>query len=186
MKRNTTRVETGIPLRDSLVGYLSQFCSCDDYLGNSRDAEGRLLGKNGQYCGSLLNGVWEVDTQVVAFCNQAKAFSDAVHAKMPSGVAECTCGDMLRGRTEACGIAKTGETTVDEQARKALMTLGQTQCLPQMPVGPYLGKCNCKDALAGAAVCGSVTSQLLAFCENPTAMSIAVGVEDGRIARRVK
>jgi 5'-nucleotidase / UDP-sugar diphosphatase len=186
LKRNTTRVETGIPLRDSLVGYLAQFCNCDDYLGSSRDADGRLLGKNGQYCGSLLNGVWEIDTQVVAYCNQAKAFSDSVKTKMPSGAGECTCGDMLRGRTVTCGIPLTGQATVDEQARKALQALGQQQCVPQMPAGPNLGKCTCKDALAGAAVCGSVTSQILAFCENPTAMSIAVGVEDGRIARRVK
>lgn len=181
LKRNTTRIETGIPLRDSLVGYLSSFCNCDDYLAGNTDGEGRLIGKNGQFCGSLLNGVWEVDSQVVAFCNQAKAFSDSVKA----AAGPCTCGDALRGRLEACGYVPTGVPAVDDGYRQALQQLGQ-QCLPQMPAGPYLGKCTCKEALAGSAVCGSVTPQILAFCENPTAMSIAVGVEDGRISRRVK
>lgn len=181
LKRNTTRIETGIPLRDSLVGYLSQFCNCNDYLGDKRDGEGRLLGANGQYCGSLINGTWVVDDQVVAYCNQAKAFSDAV--KQPK--AQCTCGDLLRGRMTACGFPPTGEPSVDDLARKTLQQLGQ-ECLPSMPAGPWLGKCTCKEALAGSAICGSVTPQILAFCENPTAMSISVGIEDGRIARRVK
>jgi 5'-nucleotidase / UDP-sugar diphosphatase len=185
LKRNTTRIETNIPLRDSLVGYLAGFCNCDDYLGGSLDSEGRLVGKNGQFCGSLLDGVWQVDSQVVAFCTQARAFSDAVKTEVATPVGKCTCGDLLRGRMEPCGFTPSGVPEVDNAYRTTMQQLGQT-CLPQMPVGPYLGKCTCKEALAGSATCGSVTAQILAFCENPTAMSIAVGVEDGRISRRVK
>jgi hypothetical protein len=55
-----------------------------------------------------------------------------------------------------------------------------------MPQGPSLGRCTCRDALNRDPICGYVTPQLQAFCEQPTAMSIAVGVEDGRIGRRVK
>ena len=61
----------------------------------------------------------------------------------------------------------------------------QAQC--QVPAGPFTGRCNCRDVLAGTnPVCGTVTPQLRSFCENPTAMSIADAVEDGRIGRRVK
>ena len=34
--------------------------------------------------------------------------------------------------------------------------------------------------------CGTVSTQLLTFCKNPTATAIAVGIEDGRIGQRVK
>jgi hypothetical protein len=203
LKRNTTRIETGIPLRDSLVGYLSQFCNCNDYLAGKTDSDGNVIGSNGQFCGSLINGTWTIDSQVVAFCNQAKTFADSVNTKKKTGGAglgECSCGDLLRGRLDACGYPPTGSAAVDDLARHTLHEIGQ-ECIATMPDGPALGKCSCKEALQGDVLqiptdggapvtipspCGSVTPQILAFCENPTAMSIAVGVEDGRIARRVK
>ena len=52
--------------------------------------------------------------------------------------------------------------------------------------GPYIGSCTCREALAGSPNCGTVTSQLRNLCVNPTSIAIAVGVEDGRIGRRVK
>jgi len=56
-----------------------------------------------------------------------------------------------------------------------------------VPSGPYTGRCGCRDALAGTnPTCGSLTSQLRNFCENPTSMAIANAIEDGRIGRRVK
>ena len=180
LKRNTTRIETGIPLRDSLVSYLSQFCTCADYLAGAKDSGGRAVGKNGQFCGSLQDGVWQVDPQVVAFCDLAQKFEDALRAKTPNGL-PCTCGDALRGRAEACGQAG-----LPPEVTVPLLKAAADQCVVGMPAGPNLGRCGCRDALHGDAVCGHVTPQLQAFCENPTAMSIAVGVEDGRIQRRVK
>ena len=59
-------------------------------------------------------------------------------------------------------------------------------CLIKVPQGPYLGKCYCRDALNDDPLCGNVTSQLRSFCLNPSALSVAVGTEDGRIGRRVK
>ncbi|MBS1148564.1 MAG: nutA [Myxococcaceae bacterium] len=164
LKRNTTRFETGIPLRDSLIGYLQSFCSCDDILADARDAQGNVIGKNKQLCGSLENGKWTVAPQEQSFCKGA----DDYKKKLDEDNAGCRCVDVFR-KTAAC----------DAPEKLAA-------CLASVPPGPALGKCTCRDALAADPLCGNVTSQIRSFCENPTALSIAVGTEDGRIARRVK
>ncbi len=166
LKRNTSRIETGISLRDSLVGYMESFCTCDDLLADRRDEHGNVIGAKGQQCGSLLNGQWAVDPQVMAFCQQTAAFK----ATLDEPVGACTCRDALRG-SNACGD----------------LAGAQQACLGKLAPGPFLGRCNCKDALSGnVARCGNVTAQVKTFCENPTSIAIAVGVEDGRIQRRVK
>jgi 2',3'-cyclic-nucleotide 2'-phosphodiesterase (5'-nucleotidase family) len=166
LKRNTTRIETGISLRDSLMGYMQGFCTCEDILAN-RTEGGNVVGKNGQLCGNLLEGQWVIDDQARAFCTVASAFKDQLDA--PSG--PCTCRDILNGNASACGAIS------DEM---------KSGCVASLPAGPSLGRCTCREALAGDASCGHVTPQLKTFCENPTSIAIAVGVEDGRIQRRVK
>jgi 2',3'-cyclic-nucleotide 2'-phosphodiesterase (5'-nucleotidase family) len=166
LKRNTTRIETGISLRDSLIGYMQGFCDCDDILA------GRETSKTGHRCGNLINGRWVVDDQVVGFCRAAKDFQDALNRQVGS----CSCKDLLgypADASERCGVP--GLTAASIQA----------QC--QVPAGPYTGRCNCRDVLAGTnPVCGTVTPQLRNFCSAPTSMGIADAVEDGRIGRRVK
>jgi hypothetical protein len=166
LKRNTTRLETGIPLRDSLIGYLEAFCTCDDLNADKRDGAGNVIGKNGQLCGNLIGGAWTVDPQEANFCQTAKAYQEALRAF--DATTHCTCVDTFR-RTGAC-------TTPDDVKR----------CVATLPAGPALGKCACRDALAGDPLCGNVTSQVRSYCENPTGLAVALGVEDGRIARRVK
>jgi len=165
LKRNTTRIETGIPLRDSLIGYLEASCNCDDLLADKRDSLGNLIGKNQQLCGNLLGGKWVVDPLELTSCQAAKTYQDALRAEDSRG---CTCVDVFR-HTGSC-------TSADDV----------TACKVSVPAGPALGKCTCRDALSGESACGSVTTQIRSYCENPTALAIALGVEDGRIGRRVK
>lgn len=140
LKRNTTRIETGISLRDSLVGYMKDFCTCEDINA------GRTTSATGEPCGNLIEGKRVVDDQTLAFCASAREFQTAV---------------------EACG----------ENDPKTC----------ELPAGPNTGRCTCRDALQGRTdICGFVTSQLKTFCENPTRSAVIVGVEDGRIGRRVK
>ncbi len=164
LKRNTTRFETGIPLRDSLIGYLQSFCTCDDILKGEKDTFGNVIGKNKQLCGSLEAGVWAVAPQELAFCQAADAYQKKLNADNDG----CRCVDVFR---------KTANCTSDEKL---------AACLQSVPAGPALGKCYCRDALTSNPLCGSVTSQIRSFCENPTALAIAAGTEDGRIGRRVK
>ncbi|HLL55291.1 MAG TPA: bifunctional UDP-sugar hydrolase/5'-nucleotidase, partial [Myxococcaceae bacterium] len=62
LKRNTTRVETGIALRDSLIGYMQGFCNCDDINA------GRETSSTGARCGQLVAGKWVVDDGLKSFC----------------------------------------------------------------------------------------------------------------------
>jgi len=162
LKRNTTRIETGISLRDSLIGYMQGFCTCDDINA------GNETSKTGERCGTLINGQWVVDEQTRGFCQSAQAFKDALNKQVGS----CTCLSTL-GKEDApdrCGVTA-------EQIRETCT----------LPAGPFTGRCSCRDALAGTnPVCGTTTPQLRSFCENPTAMPIANALEDGRIGRRVK
>lgn len=171
LKRNTTRVETGIPLRDSLIGYMQNFCTCEEVLKGDKDPFGNVIGKDGKLCGNrdpLMPSRWLVDDQTVNFCNSAKDFHARLVEVAPG--ATCHCADIFRG-AEACGLA------LDQQKQ---------DCLAKLPEGPPLGRCGCRDALAGKPECGNVPTATRTFCENPARMPIAVGVEDGRIARRIK
>lgn len=183
LKRNTTRIETGIPLRDSLIGYLQNFCNCDDLLAGNTDAKGNAVSKSGaKLCGHLIDGVWQVSRETLAYCRSAQQFQQALEA--PLGA--CSCREVLRGNAEACGVVGTADVVHD------LMAQAKAECVNKLSTdgagsgGPVLGKCQCLEALSNEPVCGHVTSQLRAFCENPMQFSIATGVEDGRIERRVK
>lgn len=167
LKRNTTRVETGIPLRDSLIGYLQGFCNCTDLLAGARDALGNLVGSQGQICGELVDGKWTVATQEVAYCMNANAFSTALN----DASTDCSCAQAFRGNGTGCAAGLAGRVA---------------QCLSSLPPGPHLGKCGCRDTLAGIPGCGALTLQTRALCENPMPFAIASGLEDGRIGRRAQ
>jgi hypothetical protein len=92
--------------------------------------------------------------------------------------AECTCRDVLADNFAKCGLS-----AFSNEMRAA--------CNRFVPSGPSLGKCSCRDALtidpfSHVSNCGYVTTQTRNFCQNPTGLAIAVGVEDGRIGRKVK
>ncbi len=172
LKRNTTRLETGISLRDSLVGYMEGLCTCDDVLAGRKDAQGNIVGAREQPCGGRVGDHWEVDDQVKSFCAGTAAFADMLARKVQS----CTCKEVLAGRVAGCGFTQLTPEIL-------------AQCTELQ--GPSLGRCSCLDALqtrdGNPTRCGaSVTQQLRQFCEAPTSMAIAVGYEDGRIGRRVK
>lgn len=171
LKRNTTRVETGIPLRDSLIGYMQNFCSCEEVLAGNVDTAGNVIGKKGQPCGNrdpASPSHWVIDTQEMSFCQQSLTFRDALYEKRGS----CNCYDVFRKDATACQ----GEVLADQL----------NSCASILPDGPALGRCNCRQALAGDPVCGNVTRAVRNLCENPTLFPIAIGTEDGRISRRVK
>lgn len=165
LKRNTTRIETGISLRDSLIGYMQGFCTCDDINA------GKTQSATGEYCGTLVKGQWVVDDQIKSFCRQAQEFKDALNRE----VGDCRCSDLLastENAAERCGVPD--------------LTLDTIKNTCNVPTGPYTGRCTCREVLEGATACGVVTSQLRAFCENPTSAAVANAAEDNRIGRRVK
>ncbi len=171
LKRNTTRVETGIPLRDSLIGYMQNFCTCKEVQRNTLDDFGNVVGDQGQPCGtrdSVTPSRWVIDDQETGFCVAANDFLTQLDADRGG----CSCREAFR-RNPACGDGP----SLDAQV---------ATCVAALPAGPALGRCSCRDALAGNATCGTVTRQVRNYCENPTALPIAIGTEDGRIARRVK
>ncbi len=171
LKRNTTRVETGIPLRDSLIGYMQNFCSCDDLLGEQRDAAGNSIGRNGQPCGfrdTQDNAKWIVPAEEISYCEQTRAFTEQLRSQDDG----CSCADVFRGNTEACSSGDLSEL--------------KSACLKDLPPGPTVGRCSCRDALAAEARCGNVTRPVRNFCENPMGIPVAIGREDGRIVRKVK
>ena len=165
LKRNTTRQETGISLRDSLIGYMQGFCTCDDINA------GRTTSTSGEHCGALRDGKWVVDEQLRNVCRQAQEFQDTLARE----VGECTCLELLKSSANAA-----------ERCQVAGLTPEIIQATCNVPQGPYAGRCYCREVISGAQECGSVTGQLKSFCENPVKMPIANASEDGRIGRKVK
>ncbi len=172
LKRNTTRIETGIPLRDSVVGYMQNFCSCDEILAANTDAAGNILGAKGQPCGNrdpLVPSRWVVEAQELSFCAQSAVFRDSLYETRGA----CSCYDVFRKDAATC------QNGGDFTAQLA-------DCAAVLPAGPTLGRCTCRQALLGDPLCGNVTRAVRNFCENPTKLPVAVGTDDGRIQRRVK
>ncbi len=169
LKRNTTRVETGIPLRDSLVGYLADYCTCEDLEAGKTDASGNRIGSKNQLCGVRVGNKFVVEEQVFEFCRDAAQFSDKLNVDLGG----CTCAAAFRRDAARCTIG----APMEDQVKI---------CQADLPAGPNLGKCGCRDALAGDPACGTLTRQVRDFCENPLRMPITFGFEDGRITRRVK
>jgi 2',3'-cyclic-nucleotide 2'-phosphodiesterase (5'-nucleotidase family) len=190
LKRNTTRQETGISLRDSLIGYMQSACTCDDMLA------GRKTSSTGQHCGTLVDGERKVDEATLNFCTQTRAYENVLALRdAPQRCGEpsltlakirttCTKPDAKVG---TCACSEFTGVPINVIERCPNVPLGEmlTKCAA-VPPGPYTGRCNCREALKGAQECGSVTRQLKSFCEKPTAMPIANAVEDGRIGRKVK
>lgn len=160
LQRNTTRQETGISLRDTIVGYMQGFCSCDDINA------GRQVSKTGIPCAQTVNGVTQVDPGIASFCQQAGGYTANLAVKAGS----CTCLQVIEG-DPACG-----------QIDAAVKASCEAAATP-----PSLGRCSCYDALdPTSTACGYVTQEVKNFCEHPTGLAIAAATSDGRIGERVK
>jgi hypothetical protein len=175
LKRNTTRIETGIALRDSLIGFMQNFCNCQDLLNDTKDNNGFTVGKNGQLCGQIVDGKPTVDPQAIAYCRNTERFEAALYADLGNG---CTCQQIFREKLASCPDVNLDEARTACYQKLSAEEGGRT--------GPALGKCSCLDALAQNPLCGHVTSQVRAFCETPLSMAVAEGIEDGRIKRKIK
>ncbi len=172
LKRNTTRIETGIALRDSLVGFMQNYCNCDEILKKRTDSAGNVLGDKGQPCGSRDPkdpSHWVIDPLEIGHCEEAAKFRDELQVSRE----QCSCFDVFRKNAVACPLP--GDFT-------ALTA----QCNEVLPPGPPLGECNCRQVLAGDTNCGRITRAVRNFCENPTRYPVVQASEDGRIGRRVK
>ncbi|WP_141323238.1 bifunctional UDP-sugar hydrolase/5'-nucleotidase [Myxococcus sp. AB025B] len=208
LKRNTTRQETGISLRDSLIGYMQDFCTCDD-INAGYATRGNKPGA--QSCGNLVNGQWVVNDRLRAACREMQDYKNELDVRVGS----CTCGELLRNGFDPSGCGVDTVTNPD-QARAACISgkqVGTCTCgdlaargynpagcnIPDVDTpeeaqaacavspGPFTGRCDCREIISGSnPVCGTVTQQLRNFCDNPTAMPIADAVDDGRIGRRVE
>jgi len=204
LKRNTSRVETGVSLRDGLVEYMVGQCTCDDInAGNQFSTVGLPCGtvlnydSNGTPVGYPDGGSGRsVDPVVSGYCSGAAQFETWLQKSFQSAdvqqadamrTGSCTC-DVLSANAAAANdggevvpLADGGVDPCDDPA--TLPALGRLCSAPALNAG----KCNCLDVLVkNEFACGHITPELESFCSRPTIMPIVVGVEDGRIEARVK
>jgi 2',3'-cyclic-nucleotide 2'-phosphodiesterase (5'-nucleotidase family) len=126
LKRNTTRQETGISLRDSLIGYMQGFCTCEDI------NQGRTTSKTGQQCGTLHDGKWVVDDELRNFCGKAKDFEDLLALK----AGDCTCRQLLNAPTD-----------LPQLCNKPDLTMGEIRTTCGKNPKDKVGTCECRDVL---------------------------------------
>ena len=80
LKRNTTKIDTGIAMRDALTEYLTRFPTCNDLLAADPNV---------------------VDAFSLAFCRDNEAEENQRDILVQGS---CTCGDVIDGRTERCEV----------------------------------------------------------------------------------
>ena len=109
LKRNTTRLDTGVSLRDALIQFMrSSYCTCDELLDGGdvvRRCPNNVIEENGERI---------VDPLAIAHCRNAQAFEDLLDDPEADLLAEgaprvfagkCGCNDIL---------ARTGDREEDE------------------------------------------------------------------------
>ncbi len=178
LKRNTTRIETGISLRDSLIDYLRGLCTCEDILGistqNKDVPDDKKRSETGFMCATgIEDNKRVIDPIVMAWCRQANTF-DTLYRKWLADKSyllpnlnsdQCTCEKALAADPSCKSV---------DQDMLDYCSLS-------------VGKCTCAQVMAGdEKTCGHVTPELKNFCSSPLRIPIAIGEEDGRIGRRVK
>jgi hypothetical protein len=125
LKRNTTRIETGISLRDSLIDWLRGQCTCEEILGltpgtaDVPDAEKRS--STGAACARAFDqGQKIIDPMVLSWCRAAKDFEtkytewlqqperpEKVEGMPDLPAGRCTCQQILNSEEKACGHVTT-------------------------------------------------------------------------------
>jgi hypothetical protein len=121
LKRNTTRIETGISLRDSLIDWLRGQCTCEDILGlNDRNKsldDPQKHSEIGYLCARATDGDQRIiDPIVVSWCTQSKSFQDGYQAFLADpnrgpfylnapvvSAGKCNCDQAVNGDEKNCG-----------------------------------------------------------------------------------
>ncbi len=116
LKRNTTRFETGVSLRDGLIQFMrEQYCTCDELLAAAESGEIDACPANAV----TESDVRQLDPLAIDFCRTAGDFEAALEQDAPDLLAEtaprifagkCDCNDIL---------ADTGDASADEARVKA-------------------------------------------------------------------
>jgi 2',3'-cyclic-nucleotide 2'-phosphodiesterase (5'-nucleotidase family) len=197
LQRNTTRVETGVSLRDGLIEYMQNQCTCAEInAGVETSTTGQFCATVEQYNddGSLQLGpdnkpIRTYDPVVKGYCATAKTFEDWIanpdNAVAVSNAAS-TAGPLLTGQ---CTCTQVAAATNDDGSPRDPNSPCASGDMLNLCKAPLLtaGKCNCIDVVIGNEfACGHITPELEGLCQKPTTVPIVVGVGDGRIGRRVK
>ncbi|MGC4113713.1 MAG: 5'-nucleotidase C-terminal domain-containing protein [Myxococcales bacterium] len=166
LKRNTTRIETNISLRDSLIDYLRGQCTCQDILGesewNKNKADVDKVSVTGYKCARAHDGdQLIIDPIAVNWCKQALTFED-LYAKWKAGSASVA----LPGLDEGACTCDQVLTTVDAVCSTVSTEVIDTVC--RQPL--FAGLCSCEDVLTGnKAKCGVISDEVRKACATPLA-----------------
>lgn len=175
LKRNTTRFDTGISLRDALIESMRQFCTCDDLEKTDEETVAR--------CAQLFGGLSPEQTS-------ADGPAQCRNVKLPTS---------CQTAHDYCATARQYEDKLAELEAAGPLDFAAAQALGET-ANIYAGKCSCHEVLftahgpAGGSAeaqavrtrCGHVTDALENFCHGPRAYPVISTEEDGRIVRRVK
>ncbi len=124
LKRNTTQFDTGVAMRDALIDFFQNYCTCRELLSETTTMDDGSLRCNGL----------PTDEIALRACETIRDDPDSASA------GKCSCGEVAQA--EAAGVSETPE-------------------------------------------CGYITDAMRAFCADPMDVPIIVGIEDGRIVRRI-
>ena len=192
LKRNTSRIETGISMRDGLVDWLRNQCTCREILdleevestttrGNTFKALAaknpatpveERLSENDAPCARSIEYTFDADGIIV---DAKRSIDPVVHNWCESAAAFENAYRAIQADGFDEGIQRYEESLS-----------ASTQPVDGMLSYLNAGKCSCTQVLNGdEAACGHVTSDLKTFCQAPTQVPIAIGEEDDRIERRV-
>jgi len=156
LKRNTTRIETNISMRDSLIDWLRGQCNCEEILGIDPGTAGvpddQKVSSAGYRCARNTDddGRRIIDPIVLSWCTRAKEFHE--YQKAWSSDPNRSKDELMTGAPELFA----GRCTCQDVLNK------------------------------NEKACGHINTELRNFCMAPTRTPIAIGEEDGRIGRRVK
>lgn len=178
LRRNTTRIDTGISLRDALIDSLRKMCTCEELdranevslkPRQSRSQQERELVAR---CGVMFGGLARTPSTEESIPPQCRE----VRQPGPCRAAFTWCD---KARTFADGLAELEERGTPPTSAD-WRELGQRAWIDA-------GKCGCHQVLAhDHAACGHTTDSLEAFCRSPLRYPVVATEEDGRIGRRVK
>jgi 2',3'-cyclic-nucleotide 2'-phosphodiesterase (5'-nucleotidase family) len=114
LKRNTTRIETGISLRDSLIDWMRGQCTCEEILKPGDDTKKRSSA--GFACATSHDGkAMVVDPIVTSYCKTAHDFETAYSGWVKAGqkdrlagapalfAGKCNCQEAINVDEKACG-----------------------------------------------------------------------------------
>ncbi|HEY3452690.1 MAG TPA: 5'-nucleotidase C-terminal domain-containing protein [Myxococcales bacterium] len=166
LKRNTTRIETNISLRDSLIDYLRAQCTCQDILGESEWNKGKKdvekVSVSGYKCARAHEGAnLIIDPIAVSWCKQALTFEDQ-YARWSGGSPAAPLPGLDEG---ACSCSQVLTTTA------AACSTVNAEVLNQACNTPLVGgACSCADVLTrDSSKCGAITEAMRKACSTPLA-----------------